>query len=473
MFGFLKDGLKKAVSIFSKKAEEEAEEVKVPKAKSEKKKEKAQKKAEKAKPKKGAKAKEAKPSKKKPEEKKAKKEDKIEEVKEEIEEQEEEIKEAEEEEDKEAEEEAEEEAKEEELKEEKEEKKGFFGRLKDKFAGKEEKEETAKEAEKEEEEAEEAEEEAEEEVEEEAEEEEEPEEEETEEKKGFFGRLKEAVSSKTLSDSKFEDMFSELEMAMLENNVAVEVVDKIKEDLRKSIVDKKIPRGKFEDSVITALNDSINSLFDVEKIHLFKRIKEKKPYIIVFVGVNGSGKTTTIAKIARLMQDNKLKLVIAAADTFRAAAIQQLEEHGNNLGVKVIKHDYGSDPAAVAFDAIKYAEAKKLDVVLIDTAGRQHSNSNLMDEMKKIVRVSKPDLKIFIGESITGNDCIEQAKAFNEAIGIDGIVLTKADVDEKGGAAVSVSYVTGKPIIFIGMGQEYTDLKEFDKKIIIDSIGLG
>ncbi|MCX6706921.1 MAG: signal recognition particle-docking protein FtsY [Candidatus Woesearchaeota archaeon] len=467
MFGFLKDKLKKAISIFSKKAEEEAEEVKAPKLKEERKK--SPKKQEKEKPKKETKSKEAKASekkkgeKRKPEANKPRKEGKIREAEEEkeIEGQEE----AEKEEPKEEEESEEAEAEEEP---EKEEKKGFFGRLKQRFAGKEEKEEAIEETEKE---AKEEEIKEEEEAEEEAEEKEI--EEEKEEKKGFFGRLKEAVTTKTLSDSKFEDMFSELEMAMFESNIAVEVVEKIKEDLRKSIVDKKIPRGKFEDYVITSLHDSISSLFDVKKINLIKNIKEKKPYIIVFVGVNGSGKTTTIAKVAKLIQNNKLKPVIAAADTFRAAAIQQLEEHGSRLGVKVIKHDYGSDPASVAFDAIRYAEAKKLDVVLIDTAGRQHSNSNLMDEMKKIVRVSKPDLKIFIGESITGNDCVEQAKAFNDAIGIDGIVLTKADVDEKGGAAVSVSYVTGKPIIFIGMGQEYEDLREFDKKIIMENIGLA
>jgi fused signal recognition particle receptor len=142
------------------------------------------------------------------------------------------------------------------------------------------------------------------------------------------------------------------------------------------------------------------------------------------------------------------------------------------LGVKLIKHDYGSDPAAVAFDGIKYAEAKGIDVVLVDTAGRLHSNVNLMDEMKKIIRVAKPDMKIFIGESITGNDCVEQAKQFNEAIGIDGIVLSKADVDEKGGAAISVSYVTGRPILFIGTGQTYDALQRFEKGIVLSNLGL-
>ncbi|MBW2999693.1 signal recognition particle-docking protein FtsY, partial [Candidatus Woesearchaeota archaeon] len=219
------------------------------------------------------------------------------------------------------------------------------------------------------------------------------------------------------------------------------------------------------------LKKSISELFETEKMDLLGNVQKKKPYVIAFVGVNGSGKTTTIAKMAKLFQNNNMKCVLAAADTFRAAAIQQLEEHANNLGVKIIKYDYGADPAAVAFEAVKYAQSKGLDVVLIDTAGRQHSNINLMEEMEKIMRIAKPDMKIFIGESITGNDCVEQAKSFNEAVGIDAIILSKADVDEKGGAAISISYVTKKPIIYLGTGQSYEDLQEFDKAVILRSLG--
>jgi fused signal recognition particle receptor len=204
-----------------------------------------------------------------------------------------------------------------------------------------------------------------------------------------------------------------------------------------------------------------------EKVDLLKKIKEKKPYVILLLGVNGAGKTTTIAKLCNLFQKNNLKCVLVAGDTFRAASIQQLEEHAKKLNVNVIKHDYGADPAAVAYDGIKHAEAKNIDVVLIDTAGRQHSNINLMDELKKIERVAKPDFKIFVGESITGNDIIEQVKQFNEAVKIDGIILSKLDVDNKGGAAISVSYVTGKPIIYFGSGQGYNDLEEFDKGKIL------
>jgi fused signal recognition particle receptor len=173
-----------------------------------------------------------------------------------------------------------------------------------------------------------------------------------------------------------------------------------------------------------------------------------------------------------MLKERKISCVIAAADTFRAASIEQLQLHADKLNVKLIKHDYGSDPAAVAFDAIRHAEAKNIDVVLVDTAGRMHSNTNLLDEMRKIVRVAKPDLKIFVGESITGNDCVEQAQTFNSTISIDGIILTKADVDEKGGAALSISYITKKPIMYIGIGQEYADLREFSSSLVVESLGL-
>ncbi|MFH2028848.1 MAG: signal recognition particle-docking protein FtsY, partial [Nanoarchaeota archaeon] len=291
-------------------------------------------------------------------------------------------------------------------------------------------------------------------------------------KKGFFGALKEKIITKKIDEQKFESLFWDLEVALLENNVAVEVIDKIKEDLKQDLVDKPLLRNQIEKTIENTLKKSIKELLNQKSYDLLDKIKEKKPYVICFVGINGSGKTTSIAKIAKLLQNNKISCVLAAADTFRAAAIDQLQQHADNLGVRLIKHDYGSDPAAVAFDAIQHAKSKNIDVVLIDTAGRMHSNINLTDEMKKIIRVSKPDLKLFVGEAITGNDCIEQAQKFDEAIGIDGIILSKADIDEKGGAAVSVSYVTGKPIIYLGTGQEYEDIEKFDSKIITEKLGL-
>ena len=300
-----------------------------------------------------------------------------------------------------------------------------------------------------------------------------------EKKKGFFGKIAEAVTTKPLSEEKFEEIFWDLEIGLLESNVAVEVIDKIREDLKAELVNKKIKFGKTEEVIITTLHNSINSLFNVVPIDLLeiaKKIKSdpnaKRPYVVCFFGVNGSGKTTTIAKLGKMLKKNDISCIIAAADTFRAAAIHQIEEHGRNLDIKIIKHDYGADPAAVAFDAVEHAKAKGKEIVLIDTAGRQHSNANLVDEMKKIIRVVNPDLKIFVGDSLTGNDVVEQAKSFDEAVGIDAIILTKTDVDEKGGAAISVSYVTGKPIIYLGMGQSYEDLKPFDKETIMQSLGL-
>ncbi len=297
--------------------------------------------------------------------------------------------------------------------------------------------------------------------------------EEIKEKKGFFSKLKETIVTTKISYDKFEALFSDLELTLMENNVAMEVIEKIKSDLGQSLVEKPIKRTKIEDTIRESLKNSVENLFDVEKISLLQKIKiSEKPFVIAFFGVNGSGKTTTIAKIADLLKNNKISCVLAASDTFRAASIEQLQIHADKLGVRLIKHDYGSDPAAVAFDAIKHAKAKNIDVVLIDTAGRLHSNVNLMEEMKKIVKVAKPDLKVFVGEAITGNDCVEQAKTFNEAVGIDGIILAKADIDEKGGAAISVSYVTKKPILYLGTGQEYSDLKEFEPDLVVEGLGL-
>ncbi|MBU1201718.1 MAG: signal recognition particle-docking protein FtsY [Nanoarchaeota archaeon] len=296
--------------------------------------------------------------------------------------------------------------------------------------------------------------------------------EEKEEEKGFFKKITETVTKFNLSEARFDELFWNLEVTLLENNVAVEVIEKIKADLKEELTTGKISRKGVEEVIRDTLKKSIEEVLDVETFDLLKRVKTKKPFIIAFIGINGSGKTTNMAKVAKMLQNNGLSVVFAASDTFRAAAIHQLEEHANRLKIKMIKHDYNADPAAVAFDAIEHAKAKGIDVVMIDTAGRLHSNTNLMDELKKIIRVNKPDLKIFVGESITGNDCVEQARVYNEAVGIDAIILAKADVDEKGGAAISVSYITKKPILYIGTGQTYDDLKKFDKELVIKSLGL-
>ncbi len=294
-----------------------------------------------------------------------------------------------------------------------------------------------------------------------------------EEKTGFFKKISDTVTKVSLNEKKFDELFWELELSLLENNVAVEAIEKIKQDLKNSLVNKKMPRKELGRAVVNSLKASIEGLLDNDKIDLVKEASKKKPYIIALIGINGTGKTTTLAKLVKLFKDNGLEPVVAACDTFRAAAIQQLEEHTIKLKAKLIKHDYGSDAAAVAYDAIEHAKSKKRDVVLIDTAGRLHSNKNLMQELEKILRVAKPDLKIFVGESIAGNDVVEQAKYFQDKIGIDAIILSKADTDEKGGAAISVSYVTGKPILYLGTGQDYDDLEEFDKSKIMSRIGLG
>ena len=296
-----------------------------------------------------------------------------------------------------------------------------------------------------------------------------------EQKLGFFQRLKK-VFTYTLTEDRFEEIFSELEMLLLESNVALEVVEKIKSDLTKELVGKEIKKEEIEKEIQESLKKAIeNILIDPED--LMKKIKDERkksigPFVILFFGINGAGKTTSIAKFAKLLEKNKLSCVLAAGDTFRAAAIEQLSIHADRLGVKIIKGDYGSDPASVGFEAIKFAKSNKIDVVLIDTAGRMHTKENLLKEMEKISRVTKPNLKVFVAEAVSGNDATEQAKAFNELIGIDGSILSKVDVDEKGGTIVSIGFVTKKPILYLGVGQNYEDLELFNKKMFMKRLGL-
>ena len=302
--------------------------------------------------------------------------------------------------------------------------------------------------------------------------------------------------SKKLTEEKFEEMFEELELILLQNNVAYEAVQSIKKSLEKKLIGQALKEIdlsiELKEAIASILINPPNFLEEIKSFlspttdhrppttdhrppttdHRPPTTGSNSPFVILFAGINGSGKTTTIAKVANYLQKNKLKVCLAAADTFRAAAIQQLEEHANKLKVPIIKKDYGADPASVAFDAITYARKNKIDVVLIDTAGRMQNKDSLMKEIEKISRVTKPNMKIFLGESITGNDATQQAKAFNESINIDGIILSKADVDEKGGTAISVSHITKKPILFLGTGQEYKDLEIFNKEKMIEKLGL-
>lgn len=282
---------------------------------------------------------------------------------------------------------------------------------------------------------------------------------EKEEKKGLFG----------ISEKKIDELLWELELALLEADVALEVVEKIKAEIKKRLVGS--PRREAKELVERALKEAIKSVLESSEGNFFEIVEKKeKPVVIMFVGVNGSGKTTAIAKLAHQLQKRGHSCVIAAADTFRAGAIEQLELHAQKLGVKLIKHDFGADPAAVAYDAIEHAKAKHKDFVLIDTAGRMQTNINLMEEMRKIKRVANPDLIIFVGDALTGNDAIEQAKRFNEVVGIDGVILTKVDADAKGGAALSIAYTIKKPLFFIGIGQDYDDQIPFRAEWMMEKI---
>ncbi len=278
---------------------------------------------------------------------------------------------------------------------------------------------------------------------------------------------------KRIKESRLDEFLWDLEMALLEADVAYEVVEELKAKVRERLLGKRVKRGvSVEDAVMSALKEALMDVLSPSRTFDFWEFMKtaEKPVVIMFVGINGTGKTTAIAKVAHMLQKRGYSVVLSASDTFRAGAIEQITEHANRLGVKVIKHSPGGDPAAVAYDAIEHAKARKRDVVLIDTAGRIQTNRNLMDEMKKIKRVAKPHLVIFVGDALAGNDAVEQARAFDEAVGVDGIILTKVDADAKGGAAISISHAIGKPVLWLGVGQGYEDLIPFDPAWLIDRI---
>ena len=285
-------------------------------------------------------------------------------------------------------------------------------------------------------------------------------------------RPEERDSGAVIREKHLENVLWEMELALMESDVAVEALEEMKAIIKKRLVGLRVEnRAAITPTIEKALKASLVELlskttFDPQTL-LDKR---DQPLVIAFVGVNGTGKTTTIARITDWLQQNGKSVVMAASDTFRAGAIEQLELHAERLGCKFIKHQAGGDPAAVAFDAVEHAKAKHRDIVMIDTAGRMQTNSNLMDEMKKIKRVAKPDLIMFVGDSLAGNDAIDQAKKFHEAVGIDAVVLTKLDVDAKGGAALSISSAIGQPIAFVGIGQDYGDLMPFDAAWIVERI---
>jgi fused signal recognition particle receptor len=279
-------------------------------------------------------------------------------------------------------------------------------------------------------------------------------------------------SGRKIKEDKLEEVLYDLEIALLESDVAFPVAKEIVDRMADQLAGRRVARDtSLERGVEAILRDAMTQALSVAPIDFFALVeKAPRPYIVMFVGVNGTGKTTTIAKLAYHLQKRGHTCVVAAADTFRAGAIEQLEKHAEAIGFKLIKHAAGADPAAVAFDAVEHARARGRDVVLIDTAGRMQTNQNLMDQMKKIKRVAKPNLVLYIGDALAGNDAIEQAKQFHEAVGIDGIILTKIDADAKGGAALSMAKTIGKPVVFVNVGQTYEDIRPFDVKWMVDRL---
>jgi fused signal recognition particle receptor len=294
--------------------------------------------------------------------------------------------------------------------------------------------------------------------------------------RGAFSSLAKAVSEKKLSEKDLDDSLFNFQLALMESDVAQNVVENVTGDLKKQLLGMSVERSRnLEEFVKEKLRNEVLSVFSqVGNIDILEKIRERKtqgePFKILFLGINGTGKTTTVAKFANFLKKNGFSVVIAAGDTHRAGAIEQVTEHANRISAKVVAQRYGADPAAVARDGVLYAKAHHIDVVLVDSAGRMQTNQNLMEEMSKIVRVLNPDLKIFIGDSLAGNDAVSQAELFSKYTGFDGAILTKVDADTKGGAALSIAFATKRPILFLGVGQGYDDLKRFDPKSFADAL---
>ncbi|MHA1345382.1 MAG: signal recognition particle-docking protein FtsY [Candidatus Heimdallarchaeaceae archaeon] len=289
-------------------------------------------------------------------------------------------------------------------------------------------------------------------------------------------KLVKKITITEISPKSVAKITKELKDILIKNEVAVATADAICENLTSALL--KTEHGRFSNPKPLVLSSLREVLLDIlspkNKVDLLERVKDAKerktPLTIAFFGVNGVGKTLSIAKLGKMLQENGYSCVFAAGDTFRAGSIQQLQQHGEKLGIRVIAQTYGSDAAAVAFDAVNHAISKNIDVVLIDTAGRIETSSNLMSELQKICKVVEPDLKIFVGDALTGNALVSQVTLFNEKIGIDASILNKIDADVKGGAAVSVTHISNSPIIFLGKGQEYKDIELFSPEFIVDNI---
>jgi len=294
--------------------------------------------------------------------------------------------------------------------------------------------------------------------------------------KKAFSELSKNFGQKKISAKDIETICDEMLLSLIESDVAEEVALKIIEDIKTELLFSNVERKDSQDHINSILMVLLRNLFaSSQKRKIIKEIMEKKksklgPYVIVFLGINGTGKTTTVAKFANLLRKKELSVLMAAADTHRAGAIEQLSQHGTNLGIKIISQRYGADPSAVARDAVEHARKNYIDAVLIDTAGRIQTSKNLMEEINKITRVIKPDFSIFVGDSLSGNDTVNQAKQFFQYANFDGTILTKSDADAKGGAAISVVQITNRPVLFLGTGQNYDDLVEFDAEKFLTSL---
>jgi fused signal recognition particle receptor len=294
--------------------------------------------------------------------------------------------------------------------------------------------------------------------------------------KEAVGRFASSIGKKELTEKRLDGPLQEFQIQLVRNDVSLKVAENICVELKQKLLGLKVGlRENVSKVVLKELKEAMLEILEQGgKIDVIRLAAEKKkqdsPLVIMAVGINGTGKTMTIAKLTYMFQKKGFSSVLAAADTFRAGSIEQLEKHGQALGVRVIKHKYGADAAAVAWDAVEHAKAQHINTVLIDTAGRMQTNKNLLDEMEKIYRVVKPDLVLFVGDALAGNDAVEQAEKFNAKVPLSGTILTKIDADAKGGAAISISYITKRPIIFVGVGQKYDDIEPFESTWFIKKV---
>ncbi len=286
--------------------------------------------------------------------------------------------------------------------------------------------------------------------------------------------LVKVATEKKLTERDVENVFSGLELELVQNDVAVEVVEALKEELKRRLVGSHVKRGREKQHIVKVLRESLLQLLSTPAVNIEEYIEECKgknhPATLIFLGFNGVGKSLSLVKLARYLRDKGYKPLIAAGDTFRAAGIEQLVKYAQDVGIPVIKRERGADSCAVIYDARMAAKARGFDVVLADTAGRSHMDKNLVEELRKICRVNRPNLKILVLDGLAGNDVVNQCRVFDEAVGIDAMIVTKMDANPRGGAILSAVYTTKRPVLFVGVGQGYNDLKVFNPKEYVNSL---